>query len=351
MSMKLKPLNAQTLVITGATSGSGLAIATRAAHRGARVMLLARSETGLAAVCEWIGRSGGEADYRVTEVGDPDAMAAAAEAAIRRFGGFDTWVNNAGVGVYSRLEALPLDEHHLIFRTNYWGVVHGSLAAVAHFRTRGEPGALINIGSINSDMASPLLSAYAASKHAVKGFTDSLRLELMSESAPVSVTLVKPSAIGTPFPQNARNRTGQRARLPLPVYSPELVADAVLHAAEHPIRSITVGGSGRLQVLAAAVAPAIFDQVSARMGPALIERRRPEASAMGNLEKPSTGPQSVDGRQKGRRISLYAPAALNPLAARTLLVGLALAATVRLRLTFKNPQPQRGAAKRRRYPG
>lgn len=326
MSLKLKPLQEQTLVVTGATSGNGLAVARRAARLGARVMLLARDETGLACLCEWIGRSGGEAAYAVTDVGDAAAVQAAADAAIERFGGFDTWVNNAGVGVYSRLEDLPLEDHHAIFRTNYWGVVHGSLAAVRHFRTKETGGVLINVGSINADMPTPLLSAYAASKHAVKGFTNSLRLELISEKAPVSVTLINPSAIGTPFPQNARNLTGLRARLPWPIYSPELVADAVLHAARHQRRSITVGGGGRLQVAGSVLAPGAFDQIGARMLPLLVEARRPEPPGPGNLDAPSDGPRSVEGRQKGRRHSLYTAAVLHPRATRAVFSGLAVVA-------------------------
>ena len=326
MSLKLKTLREQTLVITGATSGNGLAIARQAARQGAKLMLLARDEAGLASLCEWIGRSGGEAAYAVTDVGDAEAVQAAADAAIARFGGFDTWVNNAGVGVYSRLEDLPLADHHAIFRTNYWGVVHGSLAAVRHFRTKRAGGVLINVGSINADMPTPLLSAYAASKHAVKGFTNSLRLELISQKARVSVTLINPSAIGTPFPQNARNLTGYRARLPWPVYSPELVADAVLDAARRRRRSVTVGGGGRFQVAGSIIAPRLFDQIAARMQPWLVEASHPEPPRPGNLDAPSDGPRAADGRQKGRRFSLYTAAALHPLATRTALCGLAFVA-------------------------
>src|SRR5690606_10484004 len=108
-----------------------------------------------------------------------------------------TWVNDAGVSIYARLEDTPDEDHQRMFQTNYWGVVFGSLEALKHLKRNG--GALINIGSVTSDVPTPLLSAYTASKHAVKGFTDSLRLELLHEDAPVSVTLIKPSGIHTPF--------------------------------------------------------------------------------------------------------------------------------------------------------
>src|SRR5213076_34618 len=110
-----------------------------------------------------------------------------------RFGGFDTWVNNAGVSVYGRIEQVPIEDLRKIFETNFWGVVYGSRIAMEQMKNTGGGGALINIGSTLSDRAIPLQGMYSASKHAVKGFTDALRIELESESAPVSVTLIKPA--------------------------------------------------------------------------------------------------------------------------------------------------------------
>ncbi len=144
----------------------------------------------------------------VGDVADRDAMVSLAETAVRELGGFDTWINNAGVSIYGRIEDVPVDDARRLFETNYWGVVHGSLAALPHLRRSG--GALINLGSILSDTGYPLQGHYTASKHAVKGFTDSLRLELEHDEAPVSVTLIQPAVIDTPL-RRARPHVPRRA--------------------------------------------------------------------------------------------------------------------------------------------
>jgi hypothetical protein len=159
------------------------------------------------------------------------------------FGGFDTWINNAGVSIYGNLANTSLEDHRKLFETNYWGVVHGSLAAAEHLATRG--GSIINIGSVLSDRAIPVQGAYSASKHAVKGFTDAFRMELEEAGVPISVTLIKPSAIDTPYKEHAKNYLPVEPNNPPPVYAPDVVADAILHCAEHPTRDVIVGGGGK----------------------------------------------------------------------------------------------------------
>ncbi len=247
--------------------------------------------------------NGATVDYVVADVGDEAQVESAAAFAIDRFGGFDTWVNNAGIGLYGEALDVPTEDHQRVFQTNYWGVVFGSLAAVRHLKARGG-GALINVGSVNSDMPSALLGSYNASKHAVKGFTDSFRIELIQQGEPISVTLIKPSAIGTPFPQHGRNVTGFKAKLPLPVYAPELVADAILFAACHPRRAVTVGAAGRFQVFGATVFPSLFDRVASRMSNSLIDRDQPVGMMEGNLYAPQGNNGRADGEQKGRRFSV-----------------------------------------------
>lgn len=259
MKKRLKPLSQQTIVITGGSSGIGLCTARLAAERGARVVIISRNEEALENVTSQLKTTGAEADYIVADVGDRDAMRKAVDTVVERYGGFDTWVNNAGVGIYASLEETTDDDHHRIFQTNYWGVVYGSLEALRHLKKRG--GALINIGSISSEMPAPILSAYTASKFAVKGFTDSLRLELMHEDAPVSVTLIKPSGIHTPFGEHARNYMMARSQVPPPVYHPKLVAKAILHCAEHPTRDVLVGASGWAQTMLAKVMPGVSDRI------------------------------------------------------------------------------------------
>ncbi len=260
--MHLKPLEQQTIVITGGTSGIGLATAKMAARRGANVVILARNAEGLEKVAADIRRDGGRCDHVEADMGSRAAVRAAIDTIVARHGGFDTWVNNAGIGAYSRVEELSDEDHEQMIQTNYWGVVYGSTEALRHLRARG--GALINVGSISSEVQAPLLSLYTASKFAVKGFTDSLRLELMHDRAPVSLTLIQPSGIHTPFGRHAKNLMDARSKVPPPVYAPELVADAILHAAAHPRRDIVIGGAGRAMTWLSNNAPSLADALFSR---------------------------------------------------------------------------------------
>lgn len=206
MATSLKPLEQQVIVITGSSSGIGLATARAAAARGARVVLAARNGEALARIEREIVEQGGRAAHVVADVGRREDVQRIADVALERFGGFDTWVNNAGIGVYGRLDKLSEPDAKRLFDTNFWGVVFGSQVALPHLERTG--GALINLGSVVSDIAMTTQGMYAASKHAVKGFTDALRLELEERDAPVSVTLIKPAAINTPYVDHAANYTG-----------------------------------------------------------------------------------------------------------------------------------------------
>lgn len=312
MPAQFKPLSDQVIVVTGATSGHGLCTALMAAAKGAKVMLAARDEQALAEVRDRIRAKGGTAEYVVADTGEEADVQRLAEETARRFGGFDTWVNNAGIGVYAEVLDLSTEDHRQVFETNYWGVVYGSVAALRHLKERPRGGAIINVGSINGDMGGPLLSSYNASKHAVKGFTDSLRIEAIKNKWPVSVTLIKPSAIGTPFPEHGRNETGFEPKLPPPIYAPETVARAILAAAQRPHRSITVGFGGKFQVLGATVLPWLFDQVAARMAGTFINYDEPVPDTPGNLYKPQGKDGRVEGEQKGRSFSLFTSAHLHP---------------------------------------
>lgn len=256
-STRHKPLREQTIVITGASSGIGLATAREAARRGARVVMTARNEEDLRRACNEIRSQGGTATYVAADVADPEAVDRVAEITTREFGGFDTWVNNAGVSIYGKLTEVPLEDKRRLFDTDFWGVVHGCRTAVKHLRARG--GTIINIGSIVSDRAVPLQGMYSAAKHAVQGYTDALRMELEHDRIPVWVTLVKPAAINTPFVEHARNYMDKAPMLPPPVYAPEVVATAILTCAEKRVREITVGGGGRLTSALGVLAPRTAD--------------------------------------------------------------------------------------------
>ncbi|HEY2020221.1 SDR family oxidoreductase [Paraburkholderia sp.] len=316
--MKLKPVERQTIVITGATSGIGLATARLAARRGARLFLIARSEGDLRELAAELAKRGAQVDYAVADVADLPQLKVAVERAVERFGGFDTWVNNAGVSVYGRLADVPVDDQRQLFETNFWGVVNGSLAALPYLKRRG--GALINVGSELSDLAVPLQGAYVASKHAVKGYTNALRLELMDEGAPVSVTLIKPAGIHTQFVEHARNYLDFEPKLPAPEYAPDVVAKAILHAAQYPQRDVFVGGASRGMSAFARQTPSLFDRVVSAIGVSLQHTDDPPSRADG-LESGAGGLKERSPRP--RRVhdsSAYTAAAQHPY--RT--IGLAL---------------------------
>lgn len=326
MHVRLKKLSDQVIVITGASSGIGLVTARMAAKRGARVVLNARNEEALRRVTDEINANGGEAVYVVGDVGKFEDVQKIAVEAIEHFGGFDTWVNNAAVSIYGPVLDQPLADQRRLFETNYWGVVNGSLVACDHLRQKG--GALINVGSVLSDIAIPVQGTYCASKHAVKGFTDALRLELEEEGAPVSVTLIKPSAIDTPYVYHAKNLLPVEPMNPPPVYAPELVAEAILHCAENPERDLYVGGSGKMLAAAGQRAPRLTDKlIEATMFDLQKSDRQKPSNRRDSLHSPA-----ADGDERGgypghvAESSVYTKASLHPMIAGSLLAGLGFAA-------------------------
>lgn len=311
--MQLKPLDQQTIVITGGSSGIGLATARLAAERGAKVAIIARNPEGLEAAAAGIRSLGQSCDTIVADVGSREDVAAAVEEVIARHGGFDTFVSNAGVGAYALLEEISDADHRQVFETNYWGTVHCATEALPHLKERG--GALIVTGSIASDMPSPVLSSYTASKHAVKGYVDSLRLELMHEKAPVSVTLIQPSGINTPFVEKALNQMDGRAMIPPPIYSPDLVAEAICRAAETPTRDMIVGGGGRAMTLFAQMLPNLADRVLQRafFTTAIDKNSPPQGDGVTGF-RTGGGAGKVYGPLPMRQTSLYTFIRSNPMA-------------------------------------
>jgi len=331
MAVSLKPLQDQTIVITGASSGIGLATAWEAARRGARLVLASRNKRALDDIVRDIERKGGEAIAVQADVGRREDLQNVCHAAMDRFGGFDTWVNNAGVSIWGRLMEVTDEDNRRLFDTNFWGVVHGSTIAAAHLRRKG--GAIINLGSVASDVALPIQGMYCASKHAVKGFTDALRLEMEEENAPISITLIKPTSIDTPFPQNARNYTGREPKLPPPAYAPEEVAYAILFAAENPERDIYIGGAAKLMSSFGSLAPRVMDQYGESQ--AISQQLRDERArdTEGALHRPTRQAGKVRGSQPGLVLnhSLYTRASLHPVASAIVAAGMAAAASALFR--------------------
>ena len=259
MAIRLRKLHDQVMVITGATSGIGLTTARMAAARGARLVLAARSKDALEELAGELRSKGAMVETVAADVGDMGEVEKIGEKAIARFGRIDTWVNNAGISVFGRLEEVKPEDHHRLFQTNFWGTVNGSLEAVRRMKHRGG-GAIINVGSEVSERSIPMQGMYASSKHAVKGFTDALRMELEKEGAPLQVTLVKPAAIDTMFAVHAKNYMDMEPALPAPIYAPEVVADAILYCAEHPKRDIFAGGAAKMISAGSKAMPRLFDR-------------------------------------------------------------------------------------------
>ena len=328
MKYELKPVRDQVIIITGATSGIGLATARQAARRGASLVLNARAEEDLRIVASEIAAEGGQVAFVAGDVAELGIVHAIAEAAISEFGRIDTWINNAGVSIYGLLEDVSMEDARRLFDTNYWGTVHGSLVALPHLKERG--GALINVGSELSETVIPLQGHYVASKHALKGFTDTLRLELEKECTPVSVTLVEPSAIDTPYTEHAKNYMDVQPTQQPPVYAPDVVGRAILHCASHAHRTVRIGAGAKTYTLIEKFAPSLGDKL--RVATSFDGSRTDEpAREEDTLFAPRPGAPRVRGRYQGHvmRTSLSTAATLRPLptllAAATLGAGIAMA--------------------------
>lgn len=347
--VRLRRIDEQVVVITGASSGIGLCTARMAARQGARVVLAARDEDALRRVCDALTAEGLQATYVVCDVADLEQVRRVAARAVEAFGRIDTWVNNAGVSVFGRLQDVPLEDHRRLFETNFWGAVHGSFVALEHLGARdGERGgALINVGSAYSHRAVPLQGMYGASKHALRGFTDALRAEVEARGSPVSVTLVKPGGIDTPYPAHAGNFMQEEPKNPGPLYAPETVARAILSCAQRPRREVFVGATARLLHSVAHWAPRLMDRTLAAIMPRAQRTSRP---ASGDRHGALFEPQHDGGQERGdaRGVvlehSLYTAASLHPLASLAVVAGVGALAAALLRGA---PRPASRAARAR----
>ena len=322
-----KPLEEQVVVLTGASSGIGLVTARLLAERGAKLVLVARNADALDELVREIEAGGGEAISVPTDVGDREAVTTLCEQAVAHFGRIDTWINNAGVAIYGAATDVPWEDQRRLFDTNYWGVVAGSLEAVGQFARQRKAGAttvgkLINLGSVLSDRAMIFQGPYSASKAAVKGFTDSLRMELEEGGEPVSVTLIKPPAVDTTYMEHARSyMDSEGTRNPPPSYDPALIATAIEHACEDDPRDLVIGGGGWIIGKLGQIAPAVTDAAMKATGRFLQSSSSPPRTGMRDnlyapardLEERADMPPIVPGIGP-RRTSLLLAAQMHPVA-------------------------------------
>jgi short-subunit dehydrogenase len=286
----------QVVVVTGASAGVGRAVARAFGRRKARVGLLARDEGRLAQAAAEIEELGGEALALPTDVADADAVQAAADQVGSRFGPVDVWVNNAMVSVFSPVREMRPEEYRRVTEVTYLGTVHGTLAALRQMLPL-DRGVIIQIGSALAYRAIPLQSAYCAAKHAIQGFTESLRSELMHDRSRVRVTMLQLPAVNTPQFDWVKSRLPRRAKPVPPIYQPEVIARAVIWAADHDREEMYLGWSAAKAIAANRLIPRLLDRYLAREGFASQQTgEREDPDRPDNLWRPVPGDVGAHGR-------------------------------------------------------
>jgi NAD(P)-dependent dehydrogenase (short-subunit alcohol dehydrogenase family) len=256
----------QTVVITGASAGIGRAAAELYGRRGANVALIARGETGLREAARAVEDLGGRALPVAADVADYAAVADAARTAEERLGPVDVWVNVAFASVFAPFTKITPEEFRRVTEVCYLGYVHGTMAALTLMRPR-ETGTIVQVGSALGYRAIPLQSAYCGAKHAINGFTESLRCELLHDGSDIKVTVVQMPAVNTPQFSWVRSRLPRHPQPVPPIYQPEVAARAIVHAADHPDhKEYWVGATTVMTILAQKVAAPLLDRYLARTG-------------------------------------------------------------------------------------
>ena len=263
--MQLKPINQQVVSVVGASSGIGRITALEFARRGAKVVVSARGESKLQSLVEEIRSFGGEATYIVADVQVFDQVKAIADKTVEVYGRLDTWVHVPAIGIFATFDNTTPEEFKHVIDVDLMGQVYGAMAALPHLKREGG-GALIHVSSVEGTRSLPYQSAYSAAKHGVEGFIEAMRLELQHEKLPISVTSVKPGVINSPFWNNGRTKLGVKPAGIPPYYEPKLVADAILHVAEHPTRDYLVGDVAKMLDLLQRISPPLVDSLLLLIG-------------------------------------------------------------------------------------
>jgi NAD(P)-dependent dehydrogenase (short-subunit alcohol dehydrogenase family) len=287
----------QVVVVTGASGGIGRAAAIAFGARGARVGLLARGEAGLEGAAADVRAAGGEAVAIPTDVADYAEVDRAAAQVEDELGPIDVWVNDAFTSVFARFTDIAPDEFRRVTEVSYLGFVYGTKAAISRMLPR-DRGAIVQVGSALAYRGIPLQTAYCGAKHAIQGFNESLRTELLHDGSNVHVTMVQMPAVNTPQFSWVLSRLPRHAQPVPPIYQPEVAARGILYAADHPQRrEYWVGGTTAATLIANAVAPGLLDRYLARTGFDGQQTDQPRDPAQpANLWKPADGP---DGRDFG----------------------------------------------------
>ena len=255
----------QVVVVTGASAGVGRATVRAFARAGARIGLLARGREGLEAAKREVEALGAEALVLPTDVADPEQVESAASAVEAEFGPIDIWVNNAMLSVFSSVADMTVEDYRRVTDATYLGYVWGTLAALRRMRRR-DRGVIVQVGSALAYRSIPLQSAYCAAKHAIKGFSESLRCELLHDGSGVQVTQVHLPAINTPQFDWVRSRLPRRGQPVPPIFQPEVAADVIVRAARNPRREYWVGWPTVKAILGNRVVPGLLDHYLARNG-------------------------------------------------------------------------------------
>ncbi len=287
MGMKRKYLSEQVVVVLGASSGIGRLTALRFAQSGAKVVVSARSEEGLASLVSEIEARKGSAFAFPADASDFEQVRALATAAAERYGRIDTWVQVAGVGIYAPFDKTSPEEYQQIIDVDLLGVMHAAKAALPYLTGSGA-GMFIPVSSVEAVRPMPFHSAYAAAKHGVHGFVQALRLELEHERILVRVTEIQPASINTPFFSDAKTKIGVKPMGLPPIYPPEMVAEAILHAASHTSgNEVIVGGAGKMMAVGQRVSPRLMDKMIGAVGFRGQKTTKPKSeSAPNNLYQP-----------------------------------------------------------------
>ena len=273
----------KVVVIVGASSGIGRATALLLAKKGAHLVLAARREEPLEELARECTDAGAACHVTPIDITDATAARALADEAVRAFGHIDAWLNIAGVYCVGQLEETPDEAFRRVMDINFFGTVNGSRVAVAQFRRQGH-GILINTGSVFSRVTSPYVSAYIASKFAVRGFTSSLRQELQGTG--IHVCTVLPAAIDTPLWTHTANYSGLRIKPPSPLYTPERVAHAMVRLLARPEHEVVVGPAGRAYAAFFGLAPRLYERSMAAVGEVNQFQHRLQGHTSGNLFQP-----------------------------------------------------------------